>query len=109
MTLPTTPATENPIGRAAAAGVVWQMIGFTTVTVCGYIVAVLLARNFGPAVFGVYGVVYSVLMATELMLRFGVPQALTKLIAGSPEQSSVALQSTGVTLTLIINLAGFAL
>lgn len=109
MTLPGTPAGVNSIGRAAAAGVVWQMIGFACVTVCGYVVAVLLARNFGPAVFGIYGVVYSVLMATELMLRFGVPQALTKLIGGSPEDSSSALQSTGITLTLIISLAGFAI
>ncbi len=99
----------NPIGRAAAAGVVWQMIGFACVTVCGYIVAVLLARNFGPAVFGVYGVVYSVLMATELMLRLGVPQALTKLIGGAPDESSVGLLNTGITLTLIVNLAGFAM
>jgi O-antigen/teichoic acid export membrane protein len=105
----TIPTTVNPIGRAAAAGVVWQMIGFASVTVCGYVVAVLLGRNFGPAVFGVYGVVYSVLMATELMLRLGVPQALTKLIGGSPGKSSFGLQNTGITLTLIINLAGFAI
>ena len=109
MSLPTTPETVNPIGRAAAAGVVWQTIGFAGVTICGYVVAVLLARNFGPAVFGVYGIVYSVLMATELMLRFGVPQALTKLIGGAPGESSIGLQNTGVTLTLIINLAGFAI
>jgi hypothetical protein len=32
----TIPTTVNPIGRAAAAGVVWQMIGFASVTVCGY-------------------------------------------------------------------------
>ncbi|HUG04210.1 MAG TPA: polysaccharide biosynthesis C-terminal domain-containing protein [Steroidobacteraceae bacterium] len=105
----TIPAPVNPIGRAAAAGVVWQMIGFACVTVCGYVVAVLLARNFGPAVFGVYGVVYSVLMATELMLRFGVPQALTRLIGGAPGEGSVGLQNTGITLTLIVNLAGFAI
>ncbi|MEX2150316.1 MAG: polysaccharide biosynthesis C-terminal domain-containing protein [Steroidobacteraceae bacterium] len=104
-----TPEPVNPIGRTAAAGIVWQMIGFACVTVCGYIVAVLLARNFGPAVFGVYGVVYSVLMATELMLRSGVPQALTKLIGGSPGEGSVGLQNTGITLTLIVNLAGFAI
>src|SRR5688572_7521160 len=105
----TIPAPVNPIGRVAVAGVVWQMMGFATVTVCGYLVAVLLARNFGPAVFGIYGVVYSVLMATELMLRLGVPQALTKLIGGAPDEGSLGLQNTGITLTLIVNLAGFAI
>jgi O-antigen/teichoic acid export membrane protein len=95
------------IGKDAAVGAVWQMLGFACITVCGYVVAVLLARSFGPAAFGVFGVVYSVLMTSELILRLGVPQALVKLIGGSRAGSS-QLQATGVTLTMIINLAGFA-
>ena len=96
------------IGRDAAVGVVWQMYGTAYLTICGYIVIVLLARSFGPAIFGVYGVIYSVLLATELLLRFGVPQALAKLIGGSTGANPSQLQATGITLTLVINLAGFA-
>ncbi len=102
------PTTGISLGTSTAAGAAWQMLGYLCLTGCAYVAAVLLARNFGPAVFGVYGVVYSVLMATELLLRFGVPQAVTKLIGGSPGESTVTLQATGVTLTLIISLAGFA-
>jgi O-antigen/teichoic acid export membrane protein len=97
------------IGRDAAVGAVWQTFGFAYLTACGYIVTVLLARSFGPAVFGVYGVVYSVLMATELLLRLGVPQALSRLIAANTGASVSQLQSTGITLTLVLNLAGFAI
>lgn len=84
------------------------MLGFVCLTGCGYIVAVLLARSFGPVAFGVYGVVYSVLMASEQILRLGVPQALTKLIAGSGAADSSKLEATGVVLGLLISLAGFA-
>lgn len=84
------------------------MLGFICLTGCGYIVAVLLARSFGPVAFGVYGVVYSVLMASEQILRLGVPQALTKLIAGSGAADTSKLESTGMVLGLLINLAGFA-
>jgi O-antigen/teichoic acid export membrane protein len=102
------PTTASSLGTTTATGAAWQMLGYICLTGCAYIAAVLLARNFGPAIFGVYGVVYSVLMATELLLRFGVPQALTKLIGSSPGENTDSLQATGVTLTLIISLAGFA-
>lgn len=96
----------NAIGKVAAVGAIWQLLGFACIVVCGYVASVLLARNFGPAAFGVYGVVYSVLMASELILRLGVPQALTKLISES-KAGSPGLQATGLTLTLMINLTGF--
>jgi O-antigen/teichoic acid export membrane protein len=102
------PTTGSSLATTTATGAAWQMLGYICLTVCAYLAAVLLARNFGPAVFGVYGVVYSVLMATELALRAGVPQALTKLIGGKPSASLVSLRATGVTLTLLVNLAGFA-
>lgn len=84
------------------------MLGFVCLTGCGYIVAVVLARSFGPVAFGVYGVVYSVLMASEQILRLGVPQALTKLIAGSGAVDTSKLEATGVMLGLLVSLAGFA-
>jgi O-antigen/teichoic acid export membrane protein len=96
------------LGPSTATGAAWQMLGFVCLTGCGYIVAVVLARSFGPVAFGVYGVVYSVLMASEQILRLGVPQALTKLIAGSGTVDTAKLEATGVVLGLLISLAGFA-
>jgi O-antigen/teichoic acid export membrane protein len=103
-----TSSTGISLGVSTATGAAWQMLGFVCLTGCGYIVAVLLARSFGPAAFGAYGVVYSVLMASEQILRLGVPQALTKLIAGSRDADTSKLEATGFMLGLLINLAGFA-
>ncbi len=102
------PTTGNSLGSSTATGAAWQMLGFICQTGCGYVVAVLLARSFGPIAFGVYGVVYSVLLASEQMLRLGVPQALTKLIGGSEGAISSKLEATGILLVLLIGLAGFA-
>ncbi len=103
-----TSSTGIMLGPSTATGAAWQMLGFVCLTGCGYIVAVVLARSFGPVAFGVYGVVYSVLMASEQILRLGVPQALTKLIAGSGAADTSKLEATGVMLGLLISLAGFA-
>jgi O-antigen/teichoic acid export membrane protein len=101
--------TGSSLGTSTATGAAWQMLGFICLTGCGYLVAVLLARSFGPAAYGAYGVVYSVLMASEQILRLGIPQALTKLIGGSRDAVSSKLEATGILLVLLISLAGFAL
>lgn len=95
------------ITTRAARGAVLQMAGFITLTLCSYVAVMLLARHLGPAAYSVYGVVYSTLLATELMLRLGVPQSLTKLVAGA-DGSARSLEATGITLVLCINIVAFA-
>ncbi len=73
----------------------------------GYVIAVVLARELGPAMYGVYGIVYSVLLGTEQIGRLGVPQALSRRIA-ERGAASVALEATGTTLTALIYLVVFA-
>src|SRR5262245_30020825 len=46
-----------------------------------YVVAAILARNLGPADYGVYGVVISQLLWLEIVVSAGVPAAAAKLIA----------------------------
>ncbi len=70
-------------------------------TVCSYAVAVLLARGLAPAQYGVYGVVYSVLLSVELIGRLGLPQAVTKLTA------EAAVGEARVTAT-VVTVAGVA-
>lgn len=76
-------------------------------SLCGYLNAVMLARGLGPAAFGIYGVVYSVLLASEQVLRFGIPQAMTRLIGRGLTKDPSRLESTGVWLVLIVNFVGF--
>jgi O-antigen/teichoic acid export membrane protein len=70
-------------------------------TVCGYIVVVVLARGLGPSEYGIYGIVLSVLLSVELIGRLGIPQALSKLIAERQDQTS-QLEGTGLTLTFLV-------
>lgn len=96
------------LGAQAAAGAKWSAAGMACMSLCGYLNAVMLARGLGPAAFGIYGVVYSVLLASEQILRVGIPQALTRLIGGGQAPDQARLEATGVWLVLIVNLAGFA-
>ncbi|HET6470074.1 MAG TPA: oligosaccharide flippase family protein [Geminicoccaceae bacterium] len=74
---------------------------------CGYIIAVLLARGLGPAAYGVFGLVYSVLLSAELAGRLGIPQAVSKLIAERRGQDH-AVAATGTTLSVALYLLVFA-
>lgn len=97
---------HDPAG-AVARGMVLLLISQVSLSVAGYVVAVILARGLGPSAYGVYGIVYSVLLGVELIGRFGVPQALSKLIAERSERST-ALEGTGITLMLIVYVVIFA-
>lgn len=96
------------LGAQAAAGAKWSAAGMACMSVCGYLNAVMLARGLGPAAFGIYGVVYSVLLASEQILRFGIPQSMTRLIGGGRTPDQARLEATGVWLVLIVSLVGFA-
>jgi stage V sporulation protein B len=79
---------------ALIAAQIWIMLS-------GYVIAIALARSLGPALYGVYGVVYSVLLSVELIGRLGLPQAVSKLVA---EKGSAAqrVEATGVTMALMV-------
>ena len=75
-------------------------------TLCGYAMAVLLARGLAPARYGIYGVVYSVLLSVELIGRLGLPQAITKLAAEASDRDR-RVETTAVTIASIASLALF--
>ena len=75
---------------------------------CTYVVSVVLARSLGPAAFGAYGMVYSLLMTTELVGRFGIPQAAGKLMAEQPELHD-RIAASGLTMALSAYIVLFAL
>jgi len=53
----------------------------------GFFVSIILARGLGPADFGVYGVVMSLLLWIEMVLAAGIPNATTKAMHDYPEDS----------------------
>jgi O-antigen/teichoic acid export membrane protein len=81
--------------------------------VLGYLAVVLLAREFGPAAYGAYGVIMSVLVWLEETGRHAIPLAATKLVAestgGSEELERCALiLNVGLYALLFILLWGGA-
>ena len=65
----------------------------------------ILARGLGPAEFGIYGVIISVLTWTQLLLNGGVPGATAKLFAEQPERAAAIEQ----TARAVLISGGFAL
>jgi O-antigen/teichoic acid export membrane protein len=81
------------------------MLALTLAQICillsGYVIAVALARSLGPALYGVYGIVYSVLLSVELIGRLGLPQAVSKLVAEKGSDAG-SVEASGITLALIV-------
>ena len=61
-------------------GTVQIMLGRMVLFASGYFVAMLLARRLGPAEYGLYGIILSVVLWIEAIGDFGIPEAATKLI-----------------------------
>jgi stage V sporulation protein B len=75
---------------------------------CGYLVSIILARGLGPVEYGVYGIILSVLVWLEQIGRFGVPEAVTKLIP-EDEARVPLVENTAQTLLLVVFLFLFVL
>ncbi len=59
----------------------------------GYIINIWLGRHLGPALYGIYGVLTSLLTALNIMQVSGVPQAVSKFIAEKDMQADSILKS----------------
>jgi O-antigen/teichoic acid export membrane protein len=105
-TVPADAAAGIEVTTTAARGAASLTAAHGALMVAGYVVAVVLARELGPAAYGVYGLVYSVLLGVELIGRLGVPQAVSRLIAERADRAP-RLEATGTTLTLAIYLPLF--
>jgi stage V sporulation protein B len=67
----------------------------------GFGVSIILARQLGPAAFGVYGVVMSYLVWFERLVGGGIPRGTTTLLSRNPAQRAVVEQSTRHLLVLL--------
>jgi O-antigen/teichoic acid export membrane protein len=94
--------------QKAARGTLWHGISQVVQAVSGYLVAVILARGLGPANFGVYGLIYSFLMAVELITILGIPGAVSRLTAEGRDQNG-SLRATGLGLVAFLCLIAFAI
>lgn len=103
-TAPSTPAKASV--SVPARGTVQLLAGQLCAIACGYAISVILARGLGPADYGVYGVVISVLTAVEMAAGLGVPGATTKLIP-ERDRDAVAIARTANFVLVVGTLALF--
>ncbi|MDF1587377.1 lipopolysaccharide biosynthesis protein [Marinimicrococcus flavescens] len=98
----------SQVARQAARGTALLAAAHGSLTLSGFLVALLLARGLGPESYGIYGIIYSFLLTSELIGRLGIPQAVSRLIAerGAAEKG---LEACGVTLTMLVYAGVFAL
>ena len=96
----------SDLTRKAARGTVAHVAAWLCLSICGYIVAVVLARVLGPAAYGVYGVIYSLLLALELTGKLGIPQAAIRLVA-ERAGPALSLEATALTMGCIAYLCLF--
>jgi O-antigen/teichoic acid export membrane protein len=84
-----------------AQGTAILVISQSCYFVLGYVAVVLMAREFGPAAYGAYGVIMSVLVWLEESGRFAIPSATAKLVAETT-MAGAALERTALTLNLAL-------
>lgn len=93
---------DNKGSRVAARGTVHLLVGRVYFMAAGYVIAVVLARGLGPAAYGVYGLIMSLLLWLEVASDFGIQRATIKLIPQSEDARSIARTSAACLLTFTI-------
>ena len=93
---------------SAARGTILLVASRGGYFVLGYLSVVLLARGLGPAAYGAYGVLMSILVWLEQAGKFAAPSAGTKLLAEATQDQD-ALAKSIVAVNLALYLAFFAL
>src|SRR3989344_4172656 len=93
-----------------ARGTLYLMGAQLTITISGYLIHLLLARMFGPAIYGDFGIILSLILITKTLFLTGTNRAISKFIAednqksGSILKSGLYLQSGIIALNTIIYL-----
>ena len=90
------------------SGAAWRLLGFGVLSITSYATVVVLARQFGPETYGLYGLVYAVLASCELILRLGVPQAMIRSVSRNPD-GAAGIATHGTFLLVGTNLVAFAI
>jgi O-antigen/teichoic acid export membrane protein len=96
----------GPTGVAARDALV-VATGQLALALAGFLAALLLARELGPAAYGVWGIVYALLAGVEQIGRLGIPQATSRLVAEADGRDR-ALERRAVTLVALVFAALFA-
>jgi O-antigen/teichoic acid export membrane protein len=92
-------------------GFVLLTCGQVVFLIAGYVVHIVLARGLGPAEYGSYGIMLSVLSTVALVLTSGIPEAIARFASERPaEANGIFAQGIGIQLRFSLVLcAAYAL
>ncbi len=96
----------NNANSTAAHGTIALVSSQVCFLIIGYFVVVLLAREFGPVLYGTYGVIMSVLVWMEQSGTHAVPSATAKLLAERTKERA-ELERSGLALNLALYVVFF--
>lgn len=94
--------------NTAARGTIALVLSRGGYFVLGYLAVVVLARELGPAAYGVYSVIMAILVWLEESGRYAVPSATAKLLAETSDDHD-AFERSALAVNLILHLFFFAL
>lgn len=61
-------------------GILWLTFAWSVVVFAGYILRIWLARYFGPSIYGIYGLIITILFWFEVFVNNGIPYAVSKFV-----------------------------
>ncbi|MBU0477497.1 oligosaccharide flippase family protein [bacterium] len=64
-----------------AQGSIYLLLSRIITLACGFVIHIFLARRLGPKVYGVYGLIMSVLLWVEYTVMIGIPSTYRKVIS----------------------------
>ena len=88
----------------AARGTIQQLIARGIFMVSGFVVTVILTRELGPADYGVYGLIMSVLLWVEMGATAGIPGALSRLLPQYEKTSGAEFENTAFAVLVIFSI-----
>ncbi len=73
----------------------WLTIAWSLVVLAGYVLRVWLARYFGPSIYGIYGLIITILFWFEVFVNNGIPYAVSKFVSGQRKKANNILWTGG--------------
>ncbi len=102
----------NTPKNGLAKGVLFLTFSNLLFVAVGYLTNIFLGRYLGPSLYGIYGVLTSLLTALNIMQVSGVPQAVSKFIAEDEKRSDSILKGgfkIQIASTLVLGFIFFSL
>lgn len=90
-----------------ARGTLYLGFSQTVLMISGYIVHIYIGRSLGPADYGIFGIIISIMTLNNILFTTGVPQASSKFIAMNGNINKIV--KTSINLQIIFSVIVFGI